>query len=331
MAKRINWLDAAKGFGAIYVILGHFVIVKNIKIIIYAFHMPLFFFLAGITLSIKENENFWDFLKKKINHIIIPYLIFSIPLFIYNCIKNNHSGSSDLIIKKLLGIILCWKKTDFYNDLWFLPCIFIAYLISYFVLKYSKKNIMILLLSLSSLVVGFLFDKYNIVLPFCIDTALIAFAYMGIAFISKTQIFKISWPYICLYIPMCIIAFYNYKITGYSIEIYSNDYSNHFLFLLASFCGIIGTIGFSNIRKVENNQMLILIGKESMYLYCAQQLFFNIMNDFMIDKINAYCKNTQSLLAVGIAFSFFLIIILLKIKPLYYRIYNMLIIKSPSK
>lgn len=47
--ERLHWLDYSKAIGMYLVVLGH-VIKDNsqlLKVIIYSFHMPLFFFLSG--------------------------------------------------------------------------------------------------------------------------------------------------------------------------------------------------------------------------------------------------------------------------------------------
>ena len=59
--KRIDWVDCAKGIAIILVLIGHTVTFDTesqrlARGIIFSFHMPLFFVLAGITLSIGTRE-----------------------------------------------------------------------------------------------------------------------------------------------------------------------------------------------------------------------------------------------------------------------------------
>jgi len=44
---RQEWLDVLKGFGILFVVLGHALADGGLKTYIYAFHMPLFFFVSG--------------------------------------------------------------------------------------------------------------------------------------------------------------------------------------------------------------------------------------------------------------------------------------------
>lgn len=44
---------------------------------VYAFHIPLFFFLSGMVFSKKRYPDFKSFLLKRINSLIKPYVVFS--------------------------------------------------------------------------------------------------------------------------------------------------------------------------------------------------------------------------------------------------------------
>ena len=69
--KRITWIDMAKGYGIILVILGHLKF-DMFRDWIFTFHMPLFFFLSGYVFSTKYD--FVTFLKRKCRSMILPYL-----------------------------------------------------------------------------------------------------------------------------------------------------------------------------------------------------------------------------------------------------------------
>ncbi|MGN0524124.1 MAG: acyltransferase family protein [Eubacterium sp.] len=74
VAKRIEWIDIAKGIGIILVVTAHtqmpsyslFDGNNNIlRLLIYSFHMPLFFFLSGMCFK-TDGITFKEFLTKKI-------------------------------------------------------------------------------------------------------------------------------------------------------------------------------------------------------------------------------------------------------------------------
>ena len=76
---RIDSLDILKGIGIILVVVGH--MIGNqlyIRPWIYAFHMPLFFMIAGFFYerSIKK-VGYWRFVRSKFERLMFPYFILS--------------------------------------------------------------------------------------------------------------------------------------------------------------------------------------------------------------------------------------------------------------
>jgi fucose 4-O-acetylase-like acetyltransferase len=45
--KRLEWLDALRGLGMIFVIIGHMTVPEFVQKFVYSFHMPLFFAISG--------------------------------------------------------------------------------------------------------------------------------------------------------------------------------------------------------------------------------------------------------------------------------------------
>ncbi|HEY9888328.1 MAG TPA: acyltransferase family protein, partial [Candidatus Obscuribacterales bacterium] len=87
---RLPWLDYAKGIGIILVVVGHTLRgLMNAAVItetlpyeiadrwIYAFHMPLFFFLSGLLLPKSFAKNLTTVLGKKAKTILYPFLLWS--------------------------------------------------------------------------------------------------------------------------------------------------------------------------------------------------------------------------------------------------------------
>ena len=202
-----------------------------------------------------------------------------------------------------------------------LPCIFTAYLISYAIISNLKSKTTIVIFSILSLLLGLFLDKFDISLPFGADTALIAAYFMCTAYVIKELIGKLKWICVALYIPMGLITFLNYTMSGKRVEMYSNDYGNYVLFILASLCGIIATIGLANISSVTNNSLLNILGKESMYMYGSQLIFFSVMN-VILPKTGIYSLGSIIQTAIGLAISGIITFILLKMKPLYYFVLN---------
>ena len=90
--KRIDWIDAAKGFAILLVMMGHSDPPEVVMTWLYTFHVPLFFFLSGYVFKIKNGENFLSFVRRKIFTLVVPMILFSIVSIlidvIYSCRAN---------------------------------------------------------------------------------------------------------------------------------------------------------------------------------------------------------------------------------------------------
>ncbi len=90
--SRVDWVDAAKGFGIILVVVGHAIrgllhariltetsSAQCIDTWIYAFHMPLFFFLTGLFIAKSAEKNtLAHFVFDKLATLAYPYFVWSI-------------------------------------------------------------------------------------------------------------------------------------------------------------------------------------------------------------------------------------------------------------
>ena len=143
-SNRIEWIDIAKGIGMIFVILGHTAIPDNYLKFVLAFNMPLFFFLSGCTFKLKDN--FFEFLKKKIKTLLIPYFVFSIITYLFWLVVErrilNDTGMS--IFKPIIGMFYA-NNIDGYmifdGVLWFIACLFITEILFFAIAKIAKKRI----------------------------------------------------------------------------------------------------------------------------------------------------------------------------------------------
>src|SRR5471030_1775734 len=123
MNSRNNNIDIAKGIGIILVVLGHNWLITHDKDgflfrAIYSFHMPLFFFLAGIFL--KETQAFKEFSLSKVDALLKPYLV---VLGVLGMLKvaTGHASPFRYFFCMLYGV----GSTIEWVQLWFLPTLFL--------------------------------------------------------------------------------------------------------------------------------------------------------------------------------------------------------------
>lgn len=126
--QRLIYFDITKGFAIFLVVLGHIFNGSRFDRWISSFHMPLFFIISGCLLKYNDYKNISlkEFIRKRINGLIIPYIYFSILNTILIFIINR------FIIEDLIINILRVLVGQSVYALWFLPALFISEIIFLF-------------------------------------------------------------------------------------------------------------------------------------------------------------------------------------------------------
>lgn len=283
--NRIEWIDIAKGIGIILVIIGHTFCLGYIYPL-YAFHMPLFFFLSGLLFRDKR-EGFLSFFKSKTTAIIRPwFVILLISLFVCLAIPQ---WRNEMTLDKVISDLYTANTNVFQNSsLWYLVCFYFVLLLFYFVNK-IKINVIVLLLfvilAICLLWIKDLLDLTNIPyhrLPFKIDSALIALFFFLLAYRQKERINKmlsnqynqiIVVLFVVLTISLCVL-------NGFS-NINSLEFGRiRLLYYPIAIMGIgvvvyisrcISVSGFIKLRK-----FLSYYGKNSLLIFGFQSLLIRL-------------------------------------------------------
>ena len=289
---RINWIDVARGIGIILVIQGHALGADSYRHFIYAFHMPLFFFLSGLVFNYKNYSLSVTF-KKSVKGILVPYVLFALLFYVIWWLQNaNFRFEITAFLSHLSGIIYANSNNLFFNlVLWFLPCLFISK-IAFAVLSSRLKSInwIILVLIISSLLGYFSFVFLpNLALPFGIESAFTAIVFFAMGSILKTNYFeKInlipkSRIFITLIISLVIslaAGFINFQLYGVQIDLRLNNLGNYFVFYIGAISGIVLTIAVSIL--INKNRLLEYIGKYSLTLFVFHNLIFYYLTNIVL-------------------------------------------------
>ena len=185
--KRIELIDLAKAITIFLVILGH--TTGNLdtpmyRRVLYSFHMPLFFFLAGLSIKpslVKGWEMWLQFLKKNILALVVPFLVWGLiyaPFSFSNFPKLLYASWAAL------------GKIGTLTSLWYLSAFFVArimvqIIVSICVGRGVKKSLLFYVISASAMfAIGFLLPGIDNGYPWCLDVAFVAsgFILLGIAF-----------------------------------------------------------------------------------------------------------------------------------------------------
>ena len=123
---RLKYLDLTKGFAIILMIFGHALVkINGIHIWIYSFHMPIFFIICGIIISLKEEQSKTSKKNGAIKRVItigIPYLIFGLILALFYGVLEMNSNGLHVIQQKIFALF----TLQGIDSLWFLPVYVLA-------------------------------------------------------------------------------------------------------------------------------------------------------------------------------------------------------------
>ena len=140
---RLVWLDQLRAVAMFFVILGHFAISRTGLTLIYAFHMPLFFMVSGMTFHPGRYETIRACAVDKAKKLLIPYFLLSlamIPLWYLNwkVLKSSPTG----LVGLLKGIAVSNEAvfSSPTNATWFLPCLFLVSVLFFAFSKWTKGS-----------------------------------------------------------------------------------------------------------------------------------------------------------------------------------------------
>lgn len=237
--KKLAFINYAYAIGAILVVLGHStptsasnmpVTVEHIRTFIYCFHMPLFFFIAGVLLRYTKSESrppYLRFIGSKSIKFLVPYFVFTLlgivpKILLANFTNDEVSFSFKYFLKTIFS-----PRDNVWGHFWFLPTLLIIYLFSYLILNLSKNSAIsaVLLIAVACLAV----------FPIATDWAclhdiseMLVFFVLGVVFGGAVtgDYKKLFKPVIALLTTFVAIAiyvlfiFFLYDNTGYSGIIY---------------------------------------------------------------------------------------------------------------
>lgn len=335
---RDKTVDIAKGIGIILVILAHTLVAQEVNNLIYLFHMPLFFFISGITAfySCKE-EKVSECIKKNAKSILIPYFVFSIIFFIYwflieRKIRNQLNIS---VLDNFFNIFIAKIDMELYSPnvvMWFLPCLFTTKVLFCLINKIKQGGVQAFAVLLS-LIIGIVLSINNVILPWGIETALIALAFMYIAYKLKSEvkIEKISTRVILNVIS--IIGIIICMLLNNEVDMLNHKYGNIILFFLGAFSGINLILNLSKLisKNKPLTRILEYLGINSLMF----MIFSEPIKRIIIKIVSIITKIDTDILRANFLWSFLItIIVIITIMPVIYllnRFIPIVIGKSKNK
>lgn len=293
-SQRVEWIDAAKGLGILLVIAGHSFF-NMYCTPIYAFHMPLFFFLSGLVFNEKKYSSINGLVKAKAFQLLRPWAVcYMVSLVITLLIPVWRDGLSWKVMLEELYTV----NTNSINNssIWYLVCLFFTFLFLYGInylmdrLDRKKAAVIIVLFGIFLLWLKdfllFVSQSLHLIgnrLLFKMDSAMIACIFMYVGFrykdvihqlIANTSVIKLVIAFIAFLIGVWVnrwsningLDFGNYRLLYYPIAFLG-------IYCVLSFCYLISRTDehFSRIRKV-----LVFYGINCLGIFCFQSLFIRL-------------------------------------------------------
>lgn len=192
----LPWLDSAKGFGIILVVLGHASLIGHLNQVLYSFHMPLFFIISGMLFKPHPLK---ELLGKKARRLLVPYLTFASLTFIYWALLERRLRPGNYSVPEAFINIFLARGGSEYNPydvvLWFLPCLFVTELlfagVHMMVQRLSTRSVMLPTVAIVLSAVGFfllggLLQSFHLPrLPFTTDVVPFAYGCYAIGWLIR--------------------------------------------------------------------------------------------------------------------------------------------------
>lgn len=289
MNKRIDFIDLAKGVCILLVVIGHCGCAislpgtQNMR-------MPLYFILSG--LFFKDYGGFKQFLFKKTNRILIPFLFFYLIGYVVFYII--YLFAPDVLKTEANGIFDVFTQRQYFNGpIWFLICLFWSNLFFCMISLSVKREWVRFIIVMSLGIVGIILGLKFIMLPCMLDVALTAlpFFYFGYILKKTPLLYKNKYDKFNLIfaVLLFVVAYFMTIWSGFS---YIGFHSNHIV-------GNVPAIFISSITSVMSILYLCKIigrlpflsyfGRYSIIPLCVHHLIYRpvkfVMMHFGMDNV----------------------------------------------
>lgn len=217
--RRITWIDAAKGLGIILIVLGHLASVEApsaFYVYIYAFHVPLFFFISGLTLK-PGGKPFGAMLADKARTLLAPYLCYALLGYAFYLAGYAAARAAGLGIEQFnYGL---WRPLwgVFYGTLgegrlvntpmWFVVALFCTFVIGWLV-NTAVRPMLLRWVIVSALAAAGILASRHATLPWSLSSALVGLVFFQA---GHTQARLGRWPATAgraalLFVPLFVLT-----------------------------------------------------------------------------------------------------------------------------
>ena len=267
---RNHTIDILRGIAIFLVVFGHVTHLPEIRIYIWGFHIPIFFFISGLLFRREKFEKFTDFLKSRLKNIVLPYVIFYLATLVYWILIERHSRGADVPVgSQLIGLVYGtydMRYMMFNGALWFIPCLFSMEMLYWFVSKCSKRIYLIGVL-ICFYIIGLVLKDNTPWLPWGLCAAFIGIGDMCKLIVLSNNIkFGGALKYL-IFILILIIQVVALPWTG--ADLASLKVGNVWLYIPISMLGVTLYCGIAS--TLSHNKVIEYLGVNSLVIFAFQE------------------------------------------------------------
>ena len=239
--QRIAYIDIAKGIAIFLMVVGHsYSEYNSFLTYIYSFHMPFFFLISGILYGYKVQNGGHLILNisRKVKTLLLPYAIWGALYKLFLSVFQIIGGDcvSDTLLKSGKEFIELNS-----GAMWFLPVMFIAFLIFLLIYKIKKGGYVVFV---AIMFIGILAPQTNNPYLDTLYRAFIGSGFLAIGFYGcKIFQYRISIPALgVLFIINLFLAFINGK-----VDLLTRVFHNFILYVIVACLGSYLLLSFSRL------------------------------------------------------------------------------------
>lgn len=296
--KHIVFIDIMKAITIFLVVLGHTPFCSSWLIRwIYAFHMPCFFAIYGMTYDQKSHQIkrwlTWNFIISKVKRLLIP-------CFIWGMIYTSFSVKNIALV--FWGSQASFIRASSLSSLWFLSCMFLTvcffellmWLTSRF--RVASQKVVLIVTAIVCFFIGYFLPHLNLGYPWCIDVMFpsISFVIVGYGLqnvikqtprlnegrsIIWTALFLLGFSLTLLFIPNLSYVSKN------NVDFASRTFGNPVLYVISAVAGIIMLSALSIILcKIKFLQKIAQLGPHSLSIFLLHKPLVLSLSNFLSAK-----------------------------------------------
>lgn len=195
MQERLDWIDAVKGTCLLLVMIAHlWQPCPTWVAVLTAGYMQVFFVMAGIT-AVAKSCSFREQIGQKAKRLLVPYFFYGIVFLLLGVILPTQADLGKGALGLLYGRYTLYppyveanipllQACGYLSPLWFLPCIFISYML----LAWYDRSRFPYLIVLLAIAAGIVTPLLPILLPWSIEMSFVGFLLMLFGRLLRSQL-----------------------------------------------------------------------------------------------------------------------------------------------